>query len=389
MPDSLFSLLSSVLPSTAIQSIAGHLGVPERTILTGVQSSFASIVSGLAQKSNDTGFVNQLVQLASSTPENAVSSALSSDILTNPNSASVSGGNHLLSSIFGGRIGSLNNALSGQTGLGSGATSSLLALGATTVLSLLGKKLRDGSLNASNLFGFLQKESAALQGYVPAGFGVPAAAATHKVDVDPVIAQAVQLERRHSALPWLLPLLLGVLLLGWWRVHPHRQPVAVATPPSAPRDLGAMVPVKNCDGSTLSAPERGVEGRLVAFIEDPSRTPDRTSWFDFDRLLFNTDSATLQPQSNEQLNNVAVILKACPAVRMTIGGYTDNTGDPAHNQTLSQNRADTVVNQLETMGIAPDRLVAKGYGDTNPVGDNSTPDGRALNRRISMLVIQK
>ena len=150
-----------------------------------------------------------------------------------------------------------------------------------------------------------------------------------------------------------------------------------------------MVPVKNCDGSTLSAPERGVERRLVAFIEDPARRPDNTSWFDFDRLLFATDSATLQPQSNEQLNNVALILKACPTVHMTIGGYTDNTGDPAHNQTLSQNRADTVVNQLETMGIARDRLVAKGYGDSNPVGDNSTAEGRALNRRISMLVIQK
>ena len=112
-------------------------------------------------------------------------------------------------------------------------------------------------------------------------------------------------------------------------------------------------------------------------------------WFDFDRLLFATDSATLQPQSTEQLNNVALILKACPAVRMTIGGYTDNTGDPAHNQTLSQDRANSVVTQLQTMGIAPDRLVARGYGDTHPVGDNSTPDGRALNRRISMLVIQK
>jgi outer membrane protein OmpA-like peptidoglycan-associated protein len=150
-----------------------------------------------------------------------------------------------------------------------------------------------------------------------------------------------------------------------------------------------MVPVKNCDGSTLSAPERGVEGRLVAFIVDPARRPDTTTWFDFDRLLFNTDSATLQPQSNEQLNNVAVILKACPAVRMTVGGYTDNTGDQQHNQTLSQQRADSVVNQLETMGVAPDRLRAKGYGDQFPVGDNSTPEGRAQNRRISMLVIQK
>ena len=400
MPDSYFSPLSNVLPSSVIQSIAGHFGVPERTILGGAQSSIAAIVSGLAQRSNDRGFVGQLVQMASSTPDNAVSSALSSDVLTNPNSSSVFGGNQLLNSIFGGRLGSLTNVLSGQTGLGSAATSSLLALGGTSVLSLLGRKLRDGSLNASNLPGFLQTESAALQGYVPTGFGgIPAAATTHKVDVDPVIAQSVQYEKRHSVWPWLLPLLLAALLLGFWGLRPRRAPVAVATPPPAPAparitsangaDLGMLVPVKVCDGSTLRTPERGVEGRLVAFIEDPARRPDQTTWFDFDRLLFNTDSATLQPQSTDQLNNVAVILRACPATRLTVGGYTDNTGDPRNNQQLSQDRANSVVTQLETMGIAPNRLVAKGYGDTHPVGDNSTAEGRALNRRISMLVIQK
>src|SRR5215472_5804675 len=192
MPDSYFTSLSNVFPSTAIQSIASHFGIPERTILGGVQAAIAAIVSGLAQRSNDQGFVGQVVQMASSTPDNAVSSALSSDVLSNPNSSSsVSAGNRLLSSIFGGRLGSLTNALSGQTSLGSTATSSLLALGSTAVLGLLGKKLRDGSLNASSLPGFLQKESVALQGYVPTGFGIPAAATTHKVVGDPVMGQKI------------------------------------------------------------------------------------------------------------------------------------------------------------------------------------------------------
>lgn len=391
MPDSYFSPLSNVLSSATIQSIASHFGVPEQTILGGVHSSMAAIVSGLAQRSSDRGFIGQLIQMASSTPENAVSSALSSDVLTNPNSSTVSGANQLLSSVFGGRLGSLTNAVSGQTGLGAGATSSLLSLAGTTVLGLLGKKLRDGSLNASSLPGFLQSESHALQGYVPRGFGIPAAApagvGTHKVDVDPVVAQSVQRER-HSVWPWLLPLLLAAFLLAFWGLRPHRPRVAVATPQPV-RDLGAMVPVKACDGTTVNAPERGVETRLVAFIVDPSRRPDTTSWFDFDRLLFNTDSATLQPQSTEQLQNIATILQHCPNVRLTVGGYTDNTGDAQHNQVLSQQRADSVCNQLEAMGVAPDRLNAKGYGDSHPVADNSTPDGRAQNRRISMLVIQK
>ena len=409
MPESYFSPLSSVLSSSAIQNIASHFGVPEQTILSGVHSSMAAIVSGLAQRSNDRGFVSHLAQMASSTPENAVSSALSSDVLTNPNSSAVGGGNQLLSSVFGGKLGSLTNAIGGQTGLGAAATSSLLALSGTTVLGLIGKKLRDGSLSESSLPGFLQNESTALQGYVPRGFGVaPVAAGAYKdpvirqqIEIDPVVAQSVQ-RVSHSVWPWLLPLLLFALLLGFWGLRPRRVPVAVVTRPPAPAppaparivsstgtDLGGMVPVKSCDGTVVNAPERGVEGRLVAFIVDPGRTPDKTSWFDFDRLLFDSDSATLEPQSTDQLTDVAQIMQHCPNVRMRVGGYTDNTGDPRHNQVLSQQRADSVCSQLEAMGIAPDRLSAKGYGDTHPVADNSTPDGRQLNRRISMLVIQK
>jgi OmpA-OmpF porin, OOP family len=402
MPDSYFSSLSNLFPTSAVQSIASHFGASERTVLSGLQSSIAAVLGGLAQKSNDKGFIGQITQLATSTPENAATSALAHDALTNPNSSSLSGANQLLSGIFGGKLGSITDALSSQTGLRSTAISSLLALGGTTVLSLLGNKFRDGSLNAGSLPAFLQKESAALQAHLPVGFSTgPAAVTTHKVEVNPVVAQAVQVEKSRSFLPWLLGLLVAALLLGYWWFHSRPEPVAVATPapivaPLPPKitssygvDLGSLVDAKLCDGSVLRVPERGMESKLIAFIEDPAHQLDKTSWFDFDRLLFDTDSATLQPQSTDQLNNVAATLKACPNAHLTVGGYTDNTGDPAHNQKLSQDRANSVVAQLETAGIAPNRLVAKGYGDHNPVGDNSTEDGRALNRRISVLVTAK
>ncbi|MCL2660921.1 MAG: OmpA family protein [Acidobacteriaceae bacterium] len=409
MPDSYFSSLSNAFPSTAFGSIAGHFGASEQTVTGGIQSSIAAIVNGMSQRSNDRGFISQIVQLASSTPENAVSSALSSDVLTNPNSYSLSGSHQLLNSIFGGRLGSLTDAISTQTGLRSAASSVLMGLGGTTVLSMIGRKLHDGSLNANNLPGFLQQESYALQRYVPMGFanipapGAPTYAATPPYrDVNPVVAQSVQYERHHSVWPWLLPLLLAALLLGIWAARPRRRPSVVVVTPQTPAaapapavmasngaDLGTMVSTKACDGSDLRTPERGVEGRLLGFIEDTSRQPDRTSWFDFDRLRFDTDAATLQAQSNEQLQNIAAILRACPGVRLTIGGYTDNTGTHAHNMRLSQDRANSVVGQLETMGIADRRLRARGYGEQFPIGDNSTPDGRARNRRISMLVTSK
>jgi OmpA-OmpF porin, OOP family len=390
--------LSAALPTSAVQSIANHFGTSERTILDGVQSSIAAVVSGLSQRSSDRGFLSQIMQLASATPENAVASALSNGSLTNPASTFLTGGTQFLSTVFGGRLASVTDVLSSQTGLRATAASTLLALGGQTFLSFLGSRVREGSVDANSLPGFLAKESDALQGKLPtASPNRPMPVTTHKVDVNPVIAQSVEREGQRSILPWILGLL-AVLLLGFWWYRSHQPAVAVqpVTTPSAPAvtsstgaDLGTLVDASLPDSTTLRIPERGVEGKLLAFIKDPTRTPDKTSWFDFDRLLFDTGSATLQPQSAEQLNNIAAILKAYPAVHLTIGGYTDNTGNAAQNLKLSQDRADSVVNQLEQMNIAPDRLVAKGYGEDHPVGDNATAEGRALNRRISMLVTAK
>ena len=74
---------------------------------------------------------------------------------------------------------------------------------------------------------------------------------------------------------------------------------------------------------------------------------------------------------------------------MKIGGYTDNTGDPAHNQALSEARAKGVMDALVAQGVDPSRLESQGYGDQYPVGDNSTEEGRQANRRIALRVTQK
>lgn len=175
-------------------------------------------------------------------------------------------------------------------------------------------------------------------------------------------------------------------------------PAARATPsttaPESPKDapaanLGNLVERELRSGVKLSVPERGVEGRLLAFITDAGRPVDRTTWFDFDRLTFDTGSAMLGPASHDQLSAVASLLAAYPGVKLKIGGYTDNVGDPDQNQKLSAERASSVAAALVGLGVAPDRVSAEGYGEQFPVGDNATAAGRARNRRISMRVTEK
>jgi outer membrane protein OmpA-like peptidoglycan-associated protein len=175
-----------------------------------------------------------------------------------------------------------------------------------------------------------------------------------------------------------------------WPPPPDAAQLATAqsSAPTVPA-LGNFTGLKLPGGIELKVPEFGIESKLTAFILDTSKPADKTTWFDFDRLLFDTGKATLQPASQEQLENIATILKAFPKVHARIGGYTDNTGDPAANLALSQQRATNVMAEIVSLGINPDRLDAKGYGSEHPVADNATEEGRAKNRRISLRVTEK
>ncbi|RRB07032.1 sodium-translocating pyrophosphatase [Larkinella rosea] len=154
-------------------------------------------------------------------------------------------------------------------------------------------------------------------------------------------------------------------------------------------NLGDFKSVKLTNGVDLNVPELGVENKLLAFIQDVSKPVDKETWFDFDRLTFETGSATLKPESQEQLKNIAEILKAYPDVNIKLGGYTDNTGNAAANQKLSEERASSVKNELATLGTDKSRLESEGYGQEHPVASNDTEEGRAQNRRISIRVTKK
>ena len=82
-------------------------------------------------------------------------------------------------------------------------------------------------------------------------------------------------------------------------------------------------------------------------------------------------------------------MKDNPTLHIQINGHTDNSGKPADNKTLSENRARAVTNYLTSRGIAATRLSFKGFGDSQPVADNATPEGRARNRRTELNVVSK
>ena len=104
-------------------------------------------------------------------------------------------------------------------------------------------------------------------------------------------------------------------------------------------------------------------------------------------VFFDFDKNELKQESFVELDKLADLLKKNPTVKIEISGHTDNKGDKKYNLTLSQKRAESVVNYLLQKGIAAARLVAKGYGDTMPIAPNDTEENKAKNRRTEVKVL--
>lgn len=111
--------------------------------------------------------------------------------------------------------------------------------------------------------------------------------------------------------------------------------------------------------------------------------------YTLENVFFDTGLSTLKPESYKALNDLVEVMKLKSSLVIEIDGHTDNTGTPELNQTLSQNRADAVRNYLIKKGIAVTRVSAKGFGDTMPVADNSTDEGKAKNRRTEVKIIKE
>jgi OOP family OmpA-OmpF porin len=395
--DSILNLLTRQVTS----SLADRLGASPSAVHTGIGTSVAALLAGIANRTGDSVFVSQVFNL--------LKGANTQNILnTLPNLASgaaassptMKQGLDLSSLVLGGQQAHIENFIGRQSGLSVEAGRELMSLAAPLTAGFLGNQIRDAGLNSSSFAVMIRAEASRIQGFLPAGLpnllsalSIPAALGTAETTA------------RNDGGRKLIYALIGLLLLAliaWLLSRGCNEsepapaaPAGAVSPAPAPAPatavgaLGEFIQRKLPDGTELNIPRLGIENKLLDFIQDPSRPVDKTTWFEFDRLTFDTGKATLQDSSAEQLQNIALILKAYPRVKVKVGGYTDNTGDKEANLRLSQDRATNVMRELVRRGVDSSRLEAEGYGEEHPVADNSTPEGRQMNRRISLRVTAK
>lgn len=158
-------------------------------------------------------------------------------------------------------------------------------------------------------------------------------------------------------------------------------------------DTGQPTILQLADGTTQKVGMNSTENRLYLFLANPAMQVDSVNrtkgWINCDRVYFEPGQATLTEDSQQQLRNIASILRTFPTAKVKFGGYTDSTGNALNNFKLSEERAKVAMLALGSMGIDINRVEAKGYGGKFFLTSNNTLEGRALNRRISIRVLKK
>ena len=432
MSTMLMDSLKALITKEVLAKGASLLGESEGAVAKGLGAAVPAVLGGLLSKAGDGGAMRQIFDLISDRGNDG-------SVLTNvgnllqPNAAqSPMGqlGGRLLSSVLGNNLGPLGAALGQFAGLKSASASSLLGMAAPLVLGVLGNRVRSDRMDVGQLVSMLRGQRESITGAIPApalgllgltgGGGAAASAAVPAATggggswawAIPLLAllgvvfylcgrapeQVAKLPSPNETLPNVAPAVDAAKAAADAAAKAATDAAAkMAAEAKAAADAAARAPAAVAGwlkqmlpgGIELNVPPTGIEARLLGFIQDAARPVDKDTWFDFDRLLFETGSATLTPSSQEQVKNMAAILKAFPAVKVKIGGYTDNTGNAQANLKLSDDRAKSVVGGLTALGIAADRLEAEGYGDAHAVADNATEEGRAKNRRIALRVTAK
>ncbi|MDJ1468533.1 OmpA family protein [Xanthocytophaga flava] len=122
---------------------------------------------------------------------------------------------------------------------------------------------------------------------------------------------------------------------------------------------------------------------------NPSQPTEAEETVSLNDLFFDTNKFALRKESISELDQLVKMLKENPTMAIKIQGHTDNVGNDTYNMALSQNRAKSVVKYLTSKGISTNRLSSQGYGESKPVADNTTKDGRQQNRRVEFVIIKK
>ncbi|HEX4877683.1 MAG TPA: OmpA family protein [Chitinophagaceae bacterium] len=433
-----FNLLEMVkghFNSDLVNKAASYLGENESAVTKALSGIIPAVAGTVASKaSSGTAGANEILNAAKDSHSSGIFSNLPG-LLSNGDLLNKGAG--ILTQLFGDKANGIINTLAGFAGIKPSSASSLMSMAAPAAMSSVGKFAVENNLTADGLMNMMSSQKSSILSALPSGLssltgllglgkiGDAVSSFTGNAK-NTANAAGTLVKEKSSSLKWLLPLLgiAAAALLAWWfllggkngcntdkaadkdtaatTITATDTTLKTVTVPAGSLDsvtgnfvydLGKMITIDlPNNGGKLEVGENSTEAKLVAFLNDASKTIDtvKGNWFEFTNVRFKTGGSEITDESMSQLKNMVAIAKAYPSAQFKVGGYTDNTGKAEANLALSQKRADAVAAMLKKLGATDASIVGtKGYGQEWPIADNATAEGRAMNRRVAVNVKAK
>jgi len=395
-----------------------------------VDASFAAIIAGMIQKVSKEKGARDLYKVVKAEDDRDYD--IENIFTRSPQTVNglVNRGNHFLPSIYPGKLREATNSVAAESGVTKLTSSKMMRVNTPLILGSISKHVKDNNLDADGLKSFLNSQKSSVESVLPkdfieasemSAFGwvkkekvveeKPVKVKREKVvkekkivekkmPIREEVAPVDPMKARSSFWKWLLPLL-AILALIWFIISRVGCGGAdkVASTVTAPIEKVTQVVEETSTNvlgkvndtalnalNSMKFAAGSVGDQMMTFIKGGAKGDGR---FRFNNLNFSSGSATIDAASQVEVDNLAAILNAYTDVKVNIEGYTDSQGNAGSNLALSQRRSDAVVQKLVAAGIANNRITSKGYGAENPIADNGTPEGRAENRRIEVVIAKK
>jgi len=428
--------LSDFFKDQVKNNLAKHagdfLGEEHSDMSTAVEGSYSTFMASLIEKGKDKAGAKEIFNSVSSSDDdilNQIERIFTRSPQTVNGLVNV-GTRELPKFISNQRM--ATNLIASKSSISKDSSSKFMKMGAPFFLGMIGKQVRENNLDTAGMMNLINGTKSHVKSGMPSGMTdaleLSSFGWTKKIEVveekpikKPKPKKEKKIEEVKEAvvapvtdnnmsggmgwLKWLIPLLLilaAIIFFGIKGCNPVDKvgsAVAATTEKVTETAAAATETVSNAVGNTLGAVNdmalKALDGisfaagsageQMMGFIKGGAEGEGK---FRFKNLTFATGSANIDGSSGSEVDNLASILKAFTDVKVAINGYTDNTGNPTSNQTLSEQRAQAVQNRLVEMGIDAGRLTAAGFGDADPFADNGTAEGRAENRRIEVVIMK-
>jgi OmpA-OmpF porin, OOP family len=398
MATNLLDIAKGHFTDIAIAKAASFLGENNQSIYKAISYILPSLIGGMANKSENSDGVNELVQHLKASTKMDTSISLNKLMGGGTESQSLmSTGSPIVNSIFDKKTGQITDWIAKNTGIKTASATSIMNMVAPILMNLIAQRNGTSANSFVNLLNeqlpILRDENMPEELLKATNLDLSAAITTQ---VEDIVEERMDFSK---FMPWVL---LAIAILGGlyffktcsFEPSESETPQTVAETPAQTENTASTPTITTDSVHRITLPEGIVDIPKGSFLDKlytdiVDSKADLTKPLTLDSVYFGNASARLRPESKKQVDKLVKIMKAFPNVDIKIVGHTDNFGIPDKNLRLSFIRAASVKRYLTLSGIDPIRITTEGLGDTKPIADNGTPEGMAKNRRIEVFITKK